>query len=100
MRTTTEQKSEVAAVAVQRMVRRLNSLEPNGSASEETYDSEETAYCNCGEQINIVRGSNRTSRRDKIRLRYPDDTQGWGVFRCRKCGEVADPKPKHPNGTR
>lgn len=79
------------------MVRMLNSLEPNGPRHQETYEGEEAAYCNCGQQINIVRGSNRTSRTDKIRLRYPDDTQGWCVFRCKGCGEVADPKPKHPN---
>jgi hypothetical protein len=93
----TELPEGVAGSSHQRMVRVLLPGKVKTKQVEETYDSEEIAYCKCGEQINIVRGSDRTWLKDKTRLRYPDDTEGWCVFRCRRCGEVADPKPKHPN---
>jgi hypothetical protein len=85
------------AGCVRRLVRRLVAGQGRKRDVDEHYDSEEIAYCKCGEQINIVRGSDRTCNTDKTRLRYPDDTEGWCVFRCRNCGEVADPKPKPPN---
>jgi hypothetical protein len=82
----------------QRVVRRLLPGIALKTERLETYDREEIAFCKCGEQINIVYGSDRTCNTDKTRLRYPDDTEGWCVFRCRKCGEVADPqKAKSPN---
>jgi len=75
------------AAQVERLVRQLlNRVE--------TFASEEIAFCVCGEQINIVRGTDQTRRSDGIRLRYPEDVDGWCVFRCRGCGEVAEPRPK------
>lgn len=77
-----------------RLVRRLEPIPDLGyPARTETYSREEIAFCQCGEQINIVHGSDRTNRRDRIRLRYPDDTQGWCAFRCRNCHAEAKPLP-------
>ncbi len=59
----------------------------------EAYASEVVAFCPCGEQINIVHGSNATMRTDGIRLRYPDDKDGRCVFRCRNCQTEANPSP-------
>lgn len=77
-----------------RLVRHLGPIDSLGMAGRiETYASEEVAFCSCGEQINIVHDSDVTNRMDRIRLRYPDDTEGWCAFRCRNCHQEAKPTP-------
>ena len=93
MRTASTKSEGTPGVADQRLVRRLLPGIAIKRERQETYDREEIAYCKCGEQINIVHGSDRTCNTDKTRLRYPEDTEGLCVFRCRKCGEVANPQP-------
>lgn len=88
------EKGQMQGVGSGRLVRRLGPIDSLGMAGRtETYASEEVAFCSCGEQINIVHDSDVTNRTDRIRLRYPDDTEGWCAFRCRNCHQEAKPTP-------
>ncbi|MCS3659930.1 hypothetical protein GGQ05_001669 [Salinibacter ruber] len=54
----------------------------------ETYDSIQKGRCkNCGREVVKIEGSSITNRTDGMRYAYPEDTEGWCIFRC-GCGEV------------
>jgi len=54
----------------------------------ESYDSIQKGRCkDCGREVLKIEGSSITNRTDGVRYAYPDDTEGWCIFRC-GCGGV------------
>lgn len=54
----------------------------------ERFESDELGACSCGAPVRKIVGSSFTSRSDRVRFAQPDDTEGWGMFRCHDCHAV------------
>jgi len=56
----------------------------------EVYDGIQKGQCvECGRDVLKIEGSSITRRTDGVRYAYPDDNEGWCIFRC-ECGVVVD----------
>lgn len=75
-----------------RFVRRYERLlrpRDGGLPFTEFFEREDHGECGqCGESVFCVVNSSFTLNTDRTRYRYPEDVEGWCVFRCRGCGEV------------
>lgn len=64
----------------------------------EHFESDELGACSCGAPVRKILGSSFTSRSDRIRFSQPDDTEGWGMFRCHDCHAVIGESYVPPGG--
>ena len=67
----------------------INTLSRSSGATViEHYQADELGQCSCGRPVRKIIGSDFTNRTDGVRYAKPDDTLGWGMFRCDQCHAV------------